>query len=134
MIQWWKIMSLIFTTYQNYPLALNVLESQKEKMAALTLSWMGQPSFCHVTVALSFQIKICNLDRTKACFVATSLNKKYIFTRNWVTRLYHPTNDLHAKRLCFPSNLPTQLYMLWCNYTHSLFYFDVSFQCNVILM
>ena len=47
----------------------------KNIMAALTLSWMGQPSFYHATVALSFQIEICNLGRTKSSFVATSLLK-----------------------------------------------------------
>ena len=45
-------------------------------MAALTLKWMGQPSIYHATVSLSFQIEICNLDRTKSSFLATSLYKK----------------------------------------------------------
>ena len=35
----------------------------------------------HATVALSFQIEICNLDRTKSSFLATSLYKKVIFTK-----------------------------------------------------
>ena len=39
---------------------------------------MGQPSIYHATVALSFQIEICNLDRTKSSFLATSLYKKVI--------------------------------------------------------
>ena len=47
---------------------------------------MGQPSIYHATVALSFQIEICNLDRTKSSILATSLYKKVIFTKNWVTR------------------------------------------------
>ena len=36
----------------------------------------------HATVSLSFQIEICNLDRTKSSFLATSLYKKVIFTKN----------------------------------------------------
>ena len=44
---------------------------------------MGQPSIYHATVALSFQIEICNLDRTKSSFLATSLYKKVIFSKNW---------------------------------------------------
>ena len=42
---------------------------------------MGQPSIYHATVALSFQIEICNLDRTKSSFLATSLYKKVIITK-----------------------------------------------------
>ena len=55
---------------------------------------MGQPSFYHATVALSFQIEICNLDRTKSSVLATSLYKNIIFTKNWVTRFYYPTDDM----------------------------------------
>ena len=62
-------------------------------MAALTLEWMGQPSFYHATVALSFQIEICNLDRTKFSFLATSLYQKVIFNKNWVTRFCRPSDD-----------------------------------------
>ena len=54
---------------------------EPKNMAALTLLWMGLPSFYYVTVALSFQIEICNLDRTKSSFLATSLYKKVIFTK-----------------------------------------------------
>ena len=36
---------------------------------------MGQPTFYHATVALSFQIEICNLDRVKYSFLAASLFK-----------------------------------------------------------
>ena len=54
---------------------------EPKNMAALTLEWMGQPSIYHATVALSFQIEICNLDRTKSSFLATSLYKKVIFTK-----------------------------------------------------
>ena len=54
---------------------------------------MGQSSFYHATVALSFQIEICNLDRTKSSFLATSLYKKVIFTKNWVTMSCHPTDE-----------------------------------------
>ena len=53
---------------------------------------MGQPSIYHATVALSFQIEICNLDRTKSSFLATSLYKKVIFTKNWVTRSCRPSD------------------------------------------
>ena len=45
---------------------------EPKNMAALTLWWMGHPSFYHATVALSFQIEICNMDRTKSSFLATS--------------------------------------------------------------
>ena len=45
----------------------------------LTLWWMWQPSFNHATVDLSFQIEICNLDRTKSSFLAKSLYKKSNF-------------------------------------------------------
>ena len=54
---------------------------------------MGQPSFYHATVALSFQIEICNLDKTKSSFLATSLYKNVIFTKNWVTRSCHPSDE-----------------------------------------
>ena len=64
-------------------------------ISSLTLSWKGQPSFYHATVALSLQIEIYNLDRTKSSFLyCTSLYKKVIFTKNWVTRSYHPTNKM----------------------------------------
>ena len=33
---------------------------------------MGQPSFYHATAALSFQIEICNSDKTKFSFIALS--------------------------------------------------------------
>ena len=56
---------------------------------------MGQPLFYHATVALSFQIEICNLDRTKSSCLATSLYKKVIFTKNWVTRSCHPTDVMY---------------------------------------
>ena len=69
-------------------------EHTKINMAALTLWWMGQPPFYHATVALSFQIEICNLDRTKRRFLATSLYKKVISTKNWVTRSCHPTDAM----------------------------------------
>ena len=55
---------------------------------------MGQPSIYHATVALSFQIEICNLDRTKYSFLATSWYKKVIFTKNWVTRSCRPSDDM----------------------------------------
>ena len=55
---------------------------------------MGQPSIYHATVALSFQIEICNLDRTKSSFLATSLHKKVIFTKTWVTRSCRPSDDM----------------------------------------
>ena len=67
---------------------------EPKNMAALTLEWMGQPSFYHATVALSFQIEISNLDRTKSGFLATSLYKKVIFTKNWVTRFCRPSDDI----------------------------------------
>ena len=41
-----------------------------------------------------FQIEICNLDRTKSSFLATSLYKKVIFTKNWVTRSCR-SDDMH---------------------------------------
>ena len=78
---------------------------------------MGQPSIYHATVALSFQIEICNLDRTKSSFLATSLYKKVIFTKNWVTRSCRPSDDMNfsscrnywggggAKRYVCPPNI-----------------------------
>ena len=47
---------------------------------------------------VSFQIEICNLDRTKSSFLATSLYKKVIFTKNWVTRSCHPTDDIQNRQ------------------------------------
>ena len=58
-------------------------------MAALTLKW-DQPSIYHATVALSFQIEICNLDRTKSSFLATSLYKKVIFTKKLSYKVLSP--------------------------------------------
>ena len=60
---------------------------------------MGQPSIYHATVALSFQIEICNLDRTKSSFLATSLYKKVIFTKNWVTRSCRPSDDMRHMKI-----------------------------------
>ena len=54
---------------------------------------MGQPSIYHATVALSFQIEICNLDRTKkkkSSFLATSLYKKVIFTKKLSYKVLSP--------------------------------------------
>ena len=59
-------------------------------MAALTLQGMGQPSIYHATVSLSFQIEICNLDRTISSFLATSLYKKVIFTKNVSYKVLSP--------------------------------------------
>ena len=56
---------------------------------------MGQPSIYHATVALSFQIEICKLDRTKSSVLdSTSLYKKVIFTKNWVTMSCRPSDDM----------------------------------------
>ena len=66
---------------------------------------MGQPSFYHATVALSFQIEIHNLDRTKSSFLATNLYKKVVFTKNWVTRSCHPTNDMEQEDLFGPGTI-----------------------------
>ena len=52
-------------------------------MAALTLSHELQPSIYHATVSVSVQIEICNLDRTKSSFLATSLYKRCIFTKSF---------------------------------------------------
>ena len=60
---------------------------------------MGQPSIYHATVSLSFQIEICNLDRTKSSFLATSLYKKVIFTKNLVTRSCRPSDDMLRRQL-----------------------------------
>ena len=65
---------------------------ERKRMAALTLYWMGQSSFCHATVALSFQTENWNFDRTKCSLLATSVYKKVILSKNWVTRFYHPTD------------------------------------------
>ena len=63
---------------------------------------MGQPSIYHAIVALSFQIEICNLDRTKSSYLATSLYRKVIFTKNWVTRSCRPSDDIMVTLLkCF---------------------------------
>ena len=46
---------------------------------------MGQPSIYHATVAPSFQIEICNLDRKISSSLATSL----------VTRSCRPSDGMH---------------------------------------
>ena len=66
---------------------------EPKNMAALTLYWMGQPSIYHATVALSFQIEICNLDRTKSSFLATSLYKRK-FHQKLSTRSCRPSDIL----------------------------------------
>ena len=48
-------------------------------------------------MALSFQIEICN--RTKSSFLATSLYKKVIFTKNWVTRSCRPSDEMLDPKL-----------------------------------
>ena len=50
-------------------------------MAALIMNGIAFFLPCRA-VALSYQIEICNLDRPKSCFLATSLYKKVIFTKN----------------------------------------------------
>ena len=64
---------------------------------------MGDSSFYHATVALSFQIEIYNLDLGQKCsFLATSLYiyEKVIFTKNWFTRFYYPTDIMQAVEYC----------------------------------
>ena len=51
---------------------------------------MGQPSFYYATVALPFQIEICNFDRTKSSFPATSLYKEVIFTKKLSYKVLSP--------------------------------------------
>ena len=84
-ISWWNIRRWGDRT--SYLKNVKCLAEPKN-MATLALYWMGQPSFYHATVALSFQIEICNLDRTKSSVLATSLYKKMILTNNWDTRSY----------------------------------------------
>ena len=61
----------------------------------------------HATAALSFQIEICNLDRTKSSFLFTSLYKNVIFTKNWVTRSCRPSDDELDQCLAIMSKLKT---------------------------
>ena len=63
-------------------------------MAALTLKGTAFFLKYHATEALSLQIEICTLERTKTSLLATSLYKKVIFTKNLVTRSCHPTDDM----------------------------------------
>ena len=72
---------------------LNVKESQINGCLNSVTNGTAFFHLCHTTVALSFKIEIYNLDRTKSSFLATSLYKKVTFTKNWVTRFYHPTDD-----------------------------------------
>ena len=66
---------------------------------------MEQSSFYHATVALSFHIEICNLDRTKSSCLATSLYK-VILTKHLVAWFYHPTDDMVFKQF----GVTTQIY------------------------
>ena len=64
-------------------------------MAALTLHWMGQPSLYHATMALVLQIDISNLDRTKSSLLSCKfLYQTSNFTKVWVTRSYHPSDNM----------------------------------------
>ena len=56
------------------------------------------PQWLFFNLFQSFQIEICNLDRTKSSFLATSLYKKVIFTKNWVTRSCRPS-DYHSSTI-----------------------------------
>ena len=60
---------------------------------------MGQTSSYHALVALSFQIEIYNLDRTKSSFLAKCLLGN--FTKNWVTLFYHPIARNITFATCF---------------------------------
>ena len=57
---------------------------------------MGQPSFYHATVALYLQIEICNLDRTKSSFLATSSYEKVIFEKNLSYKVFQHPTDVHV--------------------------------------
>ena len=74
---------------------------------------MGQPSIYHATVALSFQIEICNLDRTNSSFLATSLYEKVIFTKNLVTRSCRPSDDMHLCIRSIQGNVLPVRRMIW---------------------
>ena len=90
---------------------LNVQESL-QNMAAWTLQMnVGQPSIYHATVAHIFSD--WNLQfgpRTKSSFLATSLYKKVIFTKNWVTRSCRSQRRyVHSKPLAGRSDV-----VFWC--------------------
>ena len=108
---------------------LNVQESRK-KHGCFNTIMNGTDLFlpCH-SGSIFFSIKICNLDRTKSTFLATSLYKKVIFTKNWVTtcRSCHPSDhiDIHCV-----FSVETYLCMYWLQYT--LLYYVIIFLWNCI--
>ena len=69
-----------------------------EEQKSLKSEWL-KPELSH---PWSFQIiEICNLERTTSSFLATSEVHVYkkqnaIFTKNWVTRFYRPTDAMWA--------------------------------------
>ena len=69
---------------------LNVQESKKHGCFNTIMN--GTAFFLPFHSGSIFSNEICNLDRTKSSFLATSLYKKVIFTQNWVTRSCHPTD------------------------------------------
>ena len=71
--------------------------------------------------ALSFQIEIWNLDRTKSSFLATSLYKKVIFTKNWVTRSCRPSDDIAL--WCFLKILNKMPQCFVTCYNHNLLWY-----------
>ena len=60
----WKIYIVGAVIEPRISKILNVQESQKQ--GCLNTIMNGTAFFYHATVALSFQIEICNLDRTKS--------------------------------------------------------------------
>ena len=76
----------LFCTYRRWgdktSYLKNVKCSGEPKKHGCFNTIMNGTTFYHATVALSFQIEICNLDRTKSSFLPKSLCKKVIFTKN----------------------------------------------------
>ena len=78
---------------------------EQKIMAALNNTIMnGTASLLPCHSDSNFQIEIYNVDMTKSSFLATSLHvyKNIIFTKNWVTRIYHPTDDMSPKYFPIP--------------------------------
>ena len=85
----------------------------------------GTAFYYHATVALSFQIEICNLDRTKSSFLATSLYKKVIFTKIELQGLVAPATICNLVLVCpdYPKSCRTVIKL---NRTSLLFLIGVS--------
>ena len=88
-------------------------------------SFLGQPSFYRATVALSFQIEIYNLERTKSSLLATSLYKKSNFHQKLSYKVLSPD-----WRCAFLLLIFTYFWRIWGQWGDTMHHFVTMQQKN----